>query len=258
MVIEAKKVYLTVMKPVRQWKRRIIMGITLVIGPLILSASDTSSESQNWKERRMEMVTSQIESRGIKDREVLEAMRNVKRHELVPASFQKSAYEDRPLPIGEQQTISQPYIVALMSELLHTEVGDKILEIGTGSGYQAAILAEMGLEVYTIEIIKSLGLRAQSDLIRIGYPDINVRIGDGYQGWPEEAPFDGIIITAAPPRLPEPLIAQLKVGGRIVVPVGVTQQDLNVYTKQSDGSVDKETVIPVRFVPMTGEAQLKR
>ncbi len=206
----------------------------------------------------MEMVTSQIESRGIKDHEVLEAMRNVKRHELVPESVQQWAYEDRPLPIGEQQTISQPYIVALMSELLQVQAGEKILEIGTGSGYQAAILAEMRLKVFTIEIVKSLGLRAQSDLARIGYPDINVKIGDGYQGWPQEAPFDGIVITAAPPSLPEPLIAQLKVGGRLVVPVGVAQQDLTVYTKRSDGSMHKETIIPVRFVPMTGEAQLKR
>ena len=258
MRIEAKTVYISIMETLRQWKQRIIMGATLVIGSLLLTASDTSSESQTWKERRMEMVTTQIESRGIKDHDVLEAMRNVKRHELVPESVQQWAYEDRPLPIGEQQTISQPYIVALMSELLQVEAGAKILEIGTGSGYQAAILAEMGLKVFTIEIVKSLGLRAQSDLARIGYPDVNIKIGDGYQGWPQEAPFDGIIITAAPPSLPEPLVAQLKVGGRMVVPVGVTQQDLNVYTKQSDGSIHKETIIPVRFVPMTGEAQLKR
>jgi protein-L-isoaspartate(D-aspartate) O-methyltransferase len=206
----------------------------------------------------MDMVATQIESRGIKDTKVLEAMRSVKRHELVPSSVRQWAYEDRPLPIGEQQTISQPYIVALMSELLQVEAEGKILEIGTGSGYQAAVLAEMGLKVFTIEIVENLGLRAQSDLIRIGYPDINVKIGDGYQGWPQEAPFDGIIITAAPPKLPEPLVAQLKVGGRMVVPVGVTRQELNVYTKRSDGSVHKETIIPVRFVPMTGEAQLKR
>ena len=206
----------------------------------------------------MDMVATQIESRGIKDTKVLEAMRSVKRHELVPSSVRQWAYEDRPLPIGEQQTISQPYIVALMSELLQVEAEGKILEIGTGSGYQAAVLAEMGLKVFTIEIVENLGLRAQSDLIRIGYPDINVKIGDGYQGWPKEAPFDGIIITAAPPKLPEPLVAQLKVGGRMVVPVGVTRQELNVYTKRSDGSVHKETIIPVRFVPMTGEAQLKR
>lgn len=206
----------------------------------------------------MKMVASQIESRGIKDHVVLEAMRNVKRHELVPGSVQQWAYEDRPLPIGEQQTISQPYIVALMSELLQVKAEEKILEIGTGSGYQAAVLAEMGLKVYTVEIVESLGLRAQSDLVRIGYPDIKVKIGDGYQGWPQEAPFDGIIITAAPPKLPEPLVAQLKVGGRMVVPVGVTRQDLNVYTKRLDGSLHKETIIPVRFVPMTGEAQLKR
>ncbi|MCZ6671756.1 MAG: protein-L-isoaspartate(D-aspartate) O-methyltransferase [Verrucomicrobia bacterium] len=209
----------------------------------------------DWKELRMDMVKKQIQRRGIKDPAVLEAMRVVKRHELVPAPYRKNAYEDHPLPIGENQTISQPYIVGLMSELLQADPGDKILEIGTGSGYQAAVLAEMGLHVFSIEIIESLAKRAEKDLARIGYPDVSVKWGDGYQGWPEEAPFDGIIITAAPPQLPKPLIEQLKVGGRIVVPVGRGNQELNVYTKKKNGKVSKKRIIPVRFVPMTGRAQ---
>ena len=203
----------------------------------------------------MHMVEKQIQRRGVKDPAVLAAMRVVKRHELVPVAYREKAYEDHPLPIGEDQTISQPYIVGLMSELLQAETGDKILEIGTGSGYQAAVLAEMGLEVFTIEIIESLAKRATEDLARIGYPEVRVKWGDGYQGWPEEAPFDRIIITAAPPQLPQPLIEQLKPGGRLVVPVGRGVQDLNVYTKNKNGKVSIKTIIPVRFVPMTGRAQ---
>ena len=203
----------------------------------------------------MDMVETQLKKRGIRDEAVLDALRTVKRHELVPEPYRKLAYEDHPLPIGEEQTISQPYIVGLMSELLRAKPGDKILEIGTGSGYQAAILAEMGLSVFSIEIIEPLAVRAEADLKRLGYFDVQVRHGDGYQGWPDEAPFDGIIITAAPPQLPQPLVDQLKPGGRLVVPVGRGLQDLNVYTKKRDGSVTKKTIIPVRFVPMTGRAQ---
>ena len=209
----------------------------------------------NWKELRMDMVETQLKKRGIRDEAVLNALRTVKRHELVPELYRKFAYEDHPLPIGEVQTISQPYIVGLMSELLHAKPGDKILEIGTGSGYQAAILAEMGLSVFSIEIIEPLAVRAEADLKRLGYFDVQVKHGDGYQGWPDNAPFDGIIITAAPPQLPQPLVDQLKPGGRLVVPVGRGLQDLNVYTKKRDGSVTKKTIIPVRFVPMTGRAQ---
>ncbi|MCB1122247.1 MAG: protein-L-isoaspartate(D-aspartate) O-methyltransferase [Verrucomicrobiae bacterium] len=201
------------------------------------------------------MVETQIKGRGVKDPAVLKAMQAVQRHELVPAPYRKLAYEDHPLPIGEDQTISQPYIVGLMSELLEANPGDKILEIGTGSGYQAAVLAEMGLEVYTIEIIESLATRAAADLKRLGYFEVQVKHGDGYQGWPENAPFDGIIITAAPPELPQPLVDQLKPGGRIVVPVGRGVQDLVVYTKKDDGNVSRKKIIPVRFVPMTGRAQ---
>ncbi len=213
-------------------------------------------DSPNWKELRIQMVEKQIESRGVKDPAVLRAMRVVKRHELVPEPYRKRAYDDTPLPIGEKQTISQPYIVGLMSELLELNSGEKVLEIGTGSGYQAAVLAEMGMAVYTMEIIESLALRAQADLNKMGYSGIQARFGDGYQGWIEAAPFDAIIITAAPPQLPKPLISQVKTGGRIVVPVGRGTQDLIVYTKKADGSVRQKTIIPVRFVPMTGEAQI--
>lgn len=211
--------------------------------------------SPDWKNLRMKMVEYQIIDRGIEDRAVLKAMRTVLRHELVPEPYRKFAYEDYPIPIGADQTISQPYIVALMSELLEAKAGEKILEIGTGSGYQAAVLAEMGLEVYSMEIIQSLAVRAKKDLKRLGYLDVEVAYGDGYQGWPDEAPFDGIIITAAPPQLPQPLIDQLKTGGRIVVPVGREKQDLVVYTKRSNGKVSRKKIIPVRFVPMTGRAQ---
>lgn len=231
----------------------------LIFGHLVpdCPAQAENENNPNWKELRMEMVDEQIKRRGVTDPAVLEAMRVVKRHELVPRIYQKFAYDDRPLPIGEDQTISQPYIVGLMSELLEVKAGDKVLEIGTGSGYQAAVLAEMGIEVYTIEIIETLANRARTDLARIGYPDVQVKWGDGYKGWPEHAPFDGIIITAAPPQLPKPLVEQVKTGGRIVVPVGRGSQNLNVYTKRKDGGVRKKTTIPVRFVPMTGEAQTK-
>ncbi len=236
--------------------------VLLTAGILCSSTGFVAAQEENpekrekvYERKRMKMVEEQIARRGVKDERVLQAMRLVKRHELVPERYRSQAYADHPLPIGEQQTISQPYIVGLMSQLLSSEPGDKILEIGTGSGYQAAILAEMGLEVYSIEIIETLATRATRDLKRLGYPDVQVKWGDGYAGWPSEAPFDGIIITAAPPKLPEPLIEQTKVGGRIVVPEGRGVQDLKVYTKRKDGSLKVKRVIPVRFVPMTGKAQ---
>ena len=201
------------------------------------------------------MVHDQIEARGVSDPAVLGAMRRVARHEFVPAEFRALAYEDRPLPIGEGQTISQPYIVALMTELLAVKSGRRVLEIGTGSGYQAAVLAEIGADVYSIEIIAKLAEGARATLTRLGYRKVQVRTGDGYLGWPEAAPFDGIIVTAAPPRVPQPLIDQLKPGGRLVMPEGVGEQDLVVYAKTQDGRLHREEVMPVRFVPMTGRAQ---
>lgn len=207
-----------------------------------------------WAMKRKKMVQSQIEARGVHQRTVLDALMKVERHQFVPESQRSQSYADYPLPIGENQTISQPYIVALMTELLDPEKDDKILEIGTGSGYQAAILGEIVGEVYTIEIVESLGLRAKALLEELGYENIHVRIGDGYRGWPEEAPFDGIIVTAAPGHIPQPLVDQLVVGGRLVIPVGRHySQQLQVLEKTPDGLKTRDN-IAVRFVPMTGEA----
>jgi len=214
------------------------------------------TEEDIFQKQREAMVVSQIESRGVKDSLVLKAMRKVPRQLFVFENLRDVAYADGPLPIGEGQTISQPYIVALMTELLGLKGGEKVLEIGTGSGYQAAILAEIASEVYTIEIIKNLADRAESTLKSMGYENITVRCGDGYQGWEEYAPFDGIMVTAAPDHIPQPLVDQLKMGARLVIPVGDMFQELIVVTRTEKGIV-KQGVIPVRFVPMTGEAERK-
>jgi protein-L-isoaspartate(D-aspartate) O-methyltransferase len=201
------------------------------------------------------MVEHQLESRGIHDERVLTAMRKVPRHRFAPDLDPSRAYEDRPHPIGDGQTISQPYIVALMSELAQLEPPCKVLEVGTGSGYQAAVLAEMGCVVYSIEIIESLAIRAREVLAEEGYDDrVRCRIGDGYGGWPEQAPFDAVIVTAAAPRIPQPLLDQLRVGGRLVIPVGDHWQVLEVHRRTNDGFV-REQVSDVRFVPMTGEVR---
>jgi protein-L-isoaspartate(D-aspartate) O-methyltransferase len=184
---------------------------------------------------------------------ILAVIGKVPRHEFVPDYQRPYAYENRPLPIGADQTISQPYIVALMTDLAGIEQHETVLEIGTGSGYQAAVLSELAREVYTIEIIEMLGLRAQEDLERLGYENVSVRVGDGYAGWPEAAPFDAILVTAAPEQIPQPLVEQLAVGGRMVIPVGgeYEVQDLQLLIKESDGTLTVKSVIPVRFVPFT-------
>ncbi len=204
-------------------------------------------------DERNRMVASQIEPRGIRDERLLVALRNVPRHEFIPVHEQAHAYEDRPLPIGENQTISQPFIVAAMTELAGIGPNSRVLEIGTGSGYQAAVLAELAAEVYSIEIVEPLGGRAAATLKRLGY-NVQTRIGDGYAGWKEAAPFDAIIVTAAPPQVPEPLKQQLAVGGRLVIPVGSLSQNLILIERTEEGFRTTE-VLPVRFVPMTGEAQ---
>jgi protein-L-isoaspartate(D-aspartate) O-methyltransferase len=208
---------------------------------------------------RDNMVQTQMVQRSpaIRDSEVLDAMRQVPRHLFVPSSLRLMAYQDSPLPIGYGQTISQPYIVALMTEALQLQANSKVLEIGTGSGYQAAVLSELTPQVFTMEIIIPLAEEARERLQKLGYHTVKVRTGDGYFGWPEEAPFDGIIVTCAAGHIPPPLIAQLRQGGRMVIPLGGAYQvqRLMVVTKDQDGRVRTNELLPVRFVPMTGAIQ---
>lgn len=195
------------------------------------------------------MVKNQIEARGVTDERVLNAMRKVERHKFIPGHNLSSAYDDHPLPIGHGQTISQPYIVALMTELCELDGTEKILEIGTGSGYQAAVLALLAKEVYSIEIVESLGKSARQKLAELGYRNVEIRIGDGYAGWPEKAPFDVIMLTASPPKIPQSLIDQLSEGGILVAPEGEFSQEL-VTIKKSNGKISRKTITYVRFVPM--------
>jgi protein-L-isoaspartate(D-aspartate) O-methyltransferase len=201
-------------------------------------------------------LVGQLIAKGIRDEKVIAAMRAVQRHEFVPQRQRSKSYGDHPLPIGMDQTISQPFVVAYMTEMLELDGSENVLEIGTGSGYQAAVLAEIVGTVYTIEIVEPLARRAEKTLKQLGYDDVFVKVGDGYRGWPEHAPFDAIIVTAAPDHVPQPLVEQLKVGGRLVIPVGKWGQRLTLITKDEDGVTTKED-LPVRFVPMTGEAQEK-
>jgi protein-L-isoaspartate(D-aspartate) O-methyltransferase len=215
--------------------------------------SRAQAQEERFDALREQMVEYQIVRRGVDDEAVCEAMRRVPRHLFVPSEVRDEAYVDHPVPIGQGQTISQPYIVALMTSLLDLSKTDRVLEIGTGSGYQAAVLGEIAGMVYTIEIREDLGLQAKGLLQRLGYSNVHVRIGNGYRGWPEEAPFDAIIVTASPPDIPETLVAQLKVGGRMVVPVGAgAVQNLELLTKTPNGVLSKD-MVPVRFVPMIGD-----
>jgi len=199
------------------------------------------------------MVKNQIQARGVTNKRVLAALQKIERHRFVPAKYRNQAYEDHPLPIGEGQTISQPYIVGLMTSLVEPDNTIKVLEIGTGSGYQAAVLAEICEFVYTIEVIPSLGKKAKLLLNDLKYKNIKVKIGDGYKGWKKFAPFDAIVVTCAPSHVPEPLKQQLREGGKMVIPVGERfMQYIKVLTKK-EGEIIEETVIPVRFVPMINE-----
>ncbi len=221
--------------------------LLLLVGVAVISTSHAQDLMERLRER---MVRTQIENRGIKDPAVLKAMRKVERHRFVPDSYASRAYGDHPLPIGEGQTISQPYIVALMTEVLNLQKSDKVLEIGTGSGYQAAILGELCDSIYTIEIVEVLGKRAANLLDTLEYDNIEVKVGDGYKGWPEHAPFDAIIVTCSPTQVPQPLQDQLAEGGRMVIPVGRRDaQELVLLTKQ-EGKLQQNHIIPVRFVPM--------
>ena len=204
-----------------------------------------------FAEERLRMVEL-IRARDVRDTAVLSAMRKIPRHQFVPDPMVPLAYADHPLPIGQEQTISQPYIVAYMTEAADIGPEDKVLEIGTGSGYQAAVLGEVAKEVYTIEIIPELAERARKTLAELGYDNVHVRAGNGYLGWPEQAPFDAIVVTAAPDEVPQALIDQLAVGGKMVIPVGVGDQEMMVITKTPEGVVQRRTM-PVRFVPMTGK-----
>jgi protein-L-isoaspartate(D-aspartate) O-methyltransferase len=210
------------------------------------------SSAETFKEKRRQMVEGQIRGRGIADKAVLDAMMKVERHRFVPASHWDSAYGDSPLPIGEGQTISQPFIVAYMTEVAKVSPSEKVLEIGTGSGYQAAILGELAKEVYTIEIIPQLADTARATLSELGYKNVFVKTGNGYLGWPEHAPFDAIVVTAAPDEVPQELVDQLAVNGTMVIPVGTFYQQMMVITRTSEGVVERRT-IPVRFVPMIGK-----
>jgi len=232
----------------------LIVAAALTVGCNSHGGQAADPVESDWQMQREQMVSQQIEARGIKDPVVLESMRSVPRHLFVPESVRDGAYLDSPLPIGDSQTISQPYIVALMTELLEVRPGSKVLEIGTGSGYQAAVLAAMGVEVYSIEIRTRLCERASEVLADLGYHSVRVRCGDGYGGWPDEAPFDGIIVTAAPALVPDPLLDQLAPGAKMVIPVGDFYQELKVITR-ADGGYEERAVIPVRFVPMTGEIE---
>jgi protein-L-isoaspartate(D-aspartate) O-methyltransferase len=245
-------------RPLRRIQTTSMAALAVALGLLVMFAlagfpgfQSEATQSQ----RREEMVQSQIAARGIQDRAVLAAVRKVPRHRFVPPLLQARAYDDGPLPIGAGQTISQPFIVAWMTELIQPKPGMRVLEIGTGSGYQAAVLAECVAEVDTIEVIPELGHRAEAVLRELGYRNVQVRVGDGYGGWPERAPFDAILLTAAPPRdIPKPLLDQLKIGGKLVAPVGRDVQHLVRITRTETGW-KREVLDLVRFVPMTGKAQ---
>lgn len=224
------------------------------------SDAAVAGDADEYAPQRRRMVETQLKAPGrdIRNERVLAAMGKVPRHELVPANLRREAYADHPLPIGHGQTISQPFIVAFMTEALDPKPTDKVLEIGTGSGYQAAVLAELVAEVYTIEIVEPLARRAEADLARVGYQNVRVRAGDGYRGWPEAAPFDAIIVTCAPDHVPAPLVEQLKEGGRMIIPVGPFGEQQLVLLEKRDGEIRRRGVLAVRFVPMTGDGHRER
>jgi protein-L-isoaspartate(D-aspartate) O-methyltransferase len=232
------------------------LRLAIVLAACAGLAQAAEPEDPGRKVERERMVAEQIEARGVRDPRVLAALRRVPRHEFVPAEVRADAYADRALPIHHGSQISQPFIVAIMTELAELGAEGRVLEVGTGSGYQAAILAELGADVYSIEIVEPLAREAEASLRRLGYGGIHVRAGDGYAGWPEAAPFDAILITAAAPRVPPALVKQLRPGGRLVMPEGEAggAQELMVYTR-TEGGVEAKRIFSVRFVPMTGEIQ---
>lgn len=232
-----------------------VFGVSLFLSFFAGLRSSSGDEEQVFEKQRKDMVAQQIQDRGIKDPAVISAMLKVKRHLFVPEDAKPYAYTDSALPAEAGQTISQPYIVALMTELASIRPTDIVLEIGTGTGYQAAILAELAQKVYTIEIIPELAQHATLRLAKLGYKNIEVRCGDGYLGWPETAPFDAILVTAAAKEVPRELVKQLKPGGRLVIPLGDFLQNLFLITKNQDGTVNTKEIIPVRFVPLVVKKQ---
>jgi len=227
--------------------------VLLLLCPCLSACDPQSATEATFFAERKRMVEEQLAApeRNIQNRRVLDAMATVPRHQFVPKALKNLAYRDEPLPIGQGQTISQPFIVAFMTEQLDPKPTDRVLEIGTGSGYQAAVLSQLAAEVYTIEIIEPLAKRAEANLKRLGYNNVKVLAGDGYQGWPDHAPFDGIIVTCAPDHIPQPLVEQLRDGGRMIIPVGPPENQ-QLYLLQKHGTkVEQQAVLPVRFVPMT-------
>lgn len=220
----------------------------------LASSRPTAALARDFASERERMVKGQIAMRGVTDERVLAAMRKVPREEFVPEEMRTHSYDDRALPIGYEQTISQPFLVALMTDKLELKPTDRVLEIGTGSGYQAAILGELVAKVYTIEIVAPLGKQAEATLQRLGYKNVAVKIGDGYQGWLEHAPFDAVIVTCAPDHVPQRLVEQTREGGRIIIPVGPAGDQTLYLLEKKKGGLKQRQVLPVRFVPMTGEA----
>lgn len=232
---------------------RILVGCAVVVAiALAVLTGPAQSQREGWDSQRVRMVRQQIEARGVRDPRVLEAMRTVRREQFVPESIRTYAASDSPLPIGFEQTISQPYIVAYMTEMLALDSDHRVLEIGTGSGYQTAVLATLCDHVYSIEIVPELAERSAKILQELDYRNVSVRLGDGYLGWPEHAPYDRIIVTAAPPQLPQALVDQLATQGRLVAPVGRNPdaQKIVLVTKDARGNVRQQDQLPVRFVPM--------
>jgi protein-L-isoaspartate(D-aspartate) O-methyltransferase len=238
--------------------RQLVLHLAFCTAAALVAACTSTPEAEqrtpdsDWEERRRRMVAEQLRARDITDEQVLDAMLKVPRHLFVPEGERASAYGDYPLSIGYGQTISQPYIVAFMSQALDVKPEHKVLEIGTGSGYQAAILGELAGHVYTIEIVEPLAASAKATLERLGYANVHVRAGNGYAGWPEQAPFDRIMVTAAPDAVPPALVEQLKVGGLMAIPVGTGDQELRILRK-TDTGIETLQTLPVRFVPMTGK-----
>jgi protein-L-isoaspartate(D-aspartate) O-methyltransferase len=232
---------------------RIVTQYVLLAAMAATGCGQQAPPAADFAAQRQRMVEQQLKPRGIKDERVLAAMAKVPREEFVPADQKSDAYQDGPLPIGYDQTISQPYIVAFMTEQLRPKPSDRLLEIGSGSGYQAAILAELVADVYTIEIVEPLAKTAEATLQRLGYKNVHLKVGDGYEGWPEKAPFDAIIVTCAPDKVPQPLVDQLKDGGRMVIPIGERFAQQLYLLEKKNGQLRESATLPVRFVPMVRE-----